>query len=136
MIATEQIEVRNLERGEKIPVELHEGFPMDWRFDADWTWVALVDGVIRGYILAGAVQGVVMVMVVKTEDKHTVVLPRLFRVFLKDCLTRGYTGWMTHLRQDNPAQAKLLRIAKKTGSVVFPWSITCVGGRIEDAARW
>ena|SRR6267378_274449 len=136
MIATETIEVRNLERGEKIPVELHEGFPPDWCFDPDWTWVALVDGTIRGYILAGAVQGVVMVMVVKAADKHAVVLPRLFRVFLRDCLSRGYTGWMTHVRQDNPAQAKLLRIAKKTGAIVFPYVITCLGGRIEDAARY
>lgn len=136
MIATEQIEVRNLERGEKIPVELHEGFPMDWRFDADWSWVALVDGVIRGYILAGAVQGVVMVMVVKAEDKHTVVLPKLFRVFLRDCLARGYTGWMTYLNHDKPEQGKLKRIAMKAGAIIFPYRVVCVGGRIEDAARW
>jgi len=136
MIALEQVEVRNLERGESIPVDLRGGFPDDWNYDCHWTWVALLDGVIRGYILAGAVQGVVMVMVVKAADKHAVVLPRLFRVFLRDCLARGYTGWMTHVRQDNPAQAKLLRIARRTGAIVFPYVITCVGGRLDQAARY
>jgi hypothetical protein len=136
MIATEHIEVRNLERGERIPVELYGGFPLEWNFDCDWSWVALVDGVIRGYILAGTVQGVVMIMVIKAEDKHTVVLPRLLRTFLRDCLSRGYTGWMVHLNHEKPEQGKLMRIAKKAGAIIFPFKIVCVGGRIEDAARW
>ena len=136
MIATEAIEVRNLERGESIPMELYGGFPLESNFDCDWSWVALVDGVIRGYILAGAVQGVVIVMVVKAADKHQVVLPKLFRTFLRDCLARGYTGWMTYLNHDKPEQGKLKRIAKKAGAIVFPFRIVCVGGRISDAARW
>jgi len=136
MIALEQVEVRNLERGEAIPAGLYAGFPLEWNFDHDWTWVAVLNGEIVAYLLAGAIQGVVMLMVVKSKDKHSIVLPRLFRTFLKDCLARGYAGWMTHLNHDKPEQGKLLRIAKRTGAIIFPYRIVCVGGRIADAARW
>lgn len=136
MLATETIEVRNLYYTERLPLALCEGFPEDWNFEANWTWVALVDGQIVAYLLAGAVQGVVLLLMLKSKDRHAVVLPRLFRRFLKDCLERGFSGWMTYFNREKPEQMKLLRIATKAKATVFPYSIVCVGGKIEDAARY
>lgn len=136
MIATSAIEVRNLKDGESLPAELVEGFPPGWQSDTYWTWVAEVEGEIVGYLLAGHVQGIVMLMMLKSKDRHDIVLPRLLRTFLKDCLARGYSGWMTYFNIDKLEQRKLKRIAMRAGAVVFPYRIICVGGRLQDAARW
>ena len=136
MVETETIEVRNLHDSERLPLALCEGFPCDWNFDRKWTWVAVVDQEIVGYLLAGEIQGIVMLMMVRSKDRHTVVLPKLFRTFLKDSLARGFTGYMVHFNTEKPEQMKLLRIAKRTGAIVFPFKIVCVGGKIADAARY
>jgi hypothetical protein len=136
MIATETVEVRNLKHGEQLPAELIEDFAVDWKFDNAWTWVAVVEEEIVGYLLAGAVQGVVMLMVLKSKDKHTTVLPRLLRTFIRDSISRGYNGWMVHLNRDRAEQRKLMRIAKRGGAVLFPYRIICIGGRLSDLVKW
>ena len=134
MIATQAVEVRMLQG--KLPVSLREGFAEEWEFDAEWTWVLERDGEIVGMLLGAPCHGIAQMIMLKVLPGNESSAIKLIRAFLRDCLSRGFKGYMVHLNHDSSAQYKLMRIARKAGALVLPYKIVCVGGKLEEAAKW
>ena len=111
-------------------------FAAGWKLDPEWVWVLEQDEGICGFILASPCHGIAIIMVVKMKQGFGRFLPRLMRGFMKGCQDRGIKGYMSYVNANNDAQLQLLRIAKKAKALVFPWTVVCFGGRIEDAAKW
>lgn len=115
---------------------LTEGFPEQWEFDLEWVWIAEKDGEQIGCILGAPCHGVAYMIMVKSIKEHDWVVGPLLRRFFKDCMGRGFKGYMVHFNRDNPGQYKLKRIAEKAGAVILPYRIIAAAGRLIDAARW
>lgn len=136
MIAVGATEVRNLKAGERLPQDLCIGFPSDWEFDPEWTWVAVEADEIVAFMLGAPCHGVAQMIMLSARKGFGTVLPRVLRAFLRDCSERGFRGYMVHLNHDKPEQYKLMKIAQRAGGIVLPSRIICVGGKIVDAMRY
>ena len=134
MIAT--TEIRNLRAGDILPKGFASLFPVDWKFDSEWLWVAAEGDAVAGVIMAAPCHGTVIIQAVYVEDGRGMLMLQLFRAFLKDCLDRGFKAYMAYTRSNDETQQTLLTLAKRAKAVVFPQPMLCFGGTLEDAARW
>lgn len=133
---SKKLEFRNLIEGEKLPPELSGDFPQGWEFDREWTWVALFDSEVIGVLLGAPCHGIVLMMMVKVKTGHGYCLIGLIRYFIRESVRRGFKCYMTHLNREKPEQMKLLHILELAQGNVLPFNIVCVGGNLQDAAKY
>lgn len=131
-----EIEARLMEPSDtyRMPKSLTEPFPDGWPYDPQWTWVARRGGECVGTLYAGLCQNIVIVMMVRSIDKHALV--PLFRAFAADCQQRGHKAYMVYLNPEKPEQLKIAKIAQKAGAIIFPQVMIGMGGSFESAVKW
>jgi len=118
----------------RMPKSLTEPFPDGWPYDLGWTWVARRGREPVGVLYAGLCQNIVIVMMVRSNEKHALV--PLFRAFASDCQQRGHKAYMVYLNPEKPEQLKIAKIAQKAGAIIFPQVMIGMGGSFESAVKW
>jgi len=116
---------RLLRVGETLPAGLKVEFT---RIDPIWTWV--VDGPlgIEGCLIAAPGPGIAILLKIATiSDASSAVIVKLLRRSLTDIYHRGYVAYMVCLDSDRPIEAKLLKIAIKSGGLVMGKGIIMAG---------
>lgn len=131
------MEIRNLQDGDAFRGANNE-FPNGWDFDHEWVWVALAEkeNIPVAGIIASPCHGIVLIHRVWVSKGNGKALLPLFRRFFRDCMLRGFRGYMSYVNVAKKEQAKLLRIAAKAGAQVVTQALIAFGGKLEDTARW
>lgn len=133
---TQVLESVSVRTGQRLNAELASEFPKDWEFDPEWAWIAVKDGEQVGFLLGAPCHGTALMIMLKAIHEEEWIVGPLLRTFFKDCMARGFKGYMVHFNHDSPKQYRLKRIAQKAGAIILPHKIIAAAGKLSDAARW
>lgn len=109
------MKARLLRIGEPLPFDT--GFPY---LDPVWTWIVEDNGNIMAVLISAPGPGIaILLRIMSLPSSPLSVIVALLRKSLTDMHKRGYHAYLVCLDKDRPLEAKLARIAIKSGGLVL-----------------
>ena len=125
-LLTPKDKVRLLNKGEKIPAILDEGWELV-KLDREWCWVIESGGQIKGLLVAANFHGAAFILRLKVSPEiGNMGVVRLLRRFKSDCLKRSITTFLTLADLTVPTGRQLKRIVLRLGGTdAGPYNLMC-----------
>lgn len=125
LVAKTQPKARLLRLGEPLPSDLNIEFPS---IDPTWTWIIEEDSIITAALIACPGPGMaILLKICSSPLASRKVHLKLLRRALLDMYNRGYHAYMVCLDKDRPMEAKLAKIAIRSGGLVIGKGIIIAG---------
>lgn len=126
---------RSLRASDPFPDTLNTGYEK-MPVMKNWVWVAEDDDETVGVLLAAPMHGLVYLMVVRVKsDDAAAVFLGLLRQCFKDCIDRGYKGFLMHV-DPTKIEAQFIKIVRRMGGTQHPEIQTMLSCELGLAARY